>query len=139
MCQLRDTGIKDLPSQTLNLKPPTYRRTIRIDHVIITPADKHFFKAVLVFFEHFSHFVQVYPVRDSSSACVLEVHIKHHSTFDLFDELASDPGSALLDKAVADLNPIFGVNQSDTNQMELRVPSAAYPSPSNLRFRRTPT
>ena len=111
MCQkMRDTGIKGLPSQNLTLKPPTYRRTIGIDHVTVTPADKHGYKAALVLTEHFSHFVQVYPVRDYSSACVLEVLIKHYSMFGLFDELASDPGSALLDKAVADLNLIFGVN-----------------------------
>ena len=111
MCQkMRDTGIKGLPSQTLTLKPPTYRRTIGIDHVTITPADRRGFKAALVLTEHFAHFVQVYPVRDYSSDCVLEVLIKHYSTFGLFDELASDPGSALLDKAVSDLNTIFGVN-----------------------------
>jgi hypothetical protein len=110
MCQkMRDTGIKGLPSQTLSLKPPTYRRTIGMDHVTITPADKHGFKAALVLTEHFSHFVQVYPVRDYSSNCVLEVLIKHYSTFGLFDEIASDPGSALLDQAVAELNKIFGV------------------------------
>ena len=111
MCQkMRDTGIRGLPSRTLSLKPPTYRRTIGIDHVSITPADKHGFKAALVLTEHFAHFVQVYPVRDYSADCVLEVLIKHYSTFGLFDELASDPGSALLDKAVLELNKIFGVN-----------------------------
>ena len=111
MCQkMRDTGIKGLPSQTLSLKPPTYRRTIGMDHVSITPADKHGFKAALVLTEHFSHFVSVYPVRDMSSDCVLEVLIKHYSMFGLFDEIASDPGSALLDQSVSELNKIFGVN-----------------------------
>ena len=59
--------------------------------------------------EHFSNFVSVYPVRDLSADCVLEALIKHYSTFGLFDEIASDPGSALLDQSVSELNKIFGV------------------------------
>jgi hypothetical protein len=63
LCQkMRDTGIRGLPSETSTLKPATYRRAIGLDHVAVTPVDKNGNSCAIVITEHYSHFVQVYPV-----------------------------------------------------------------------------
>ena len=110
LCQkMRDTGITGLPSRTLTLKPLTYRRTIGIDHVSVTPIDKNGNGCAIVLTEHFAHFVQIYPVSDYTADTVLVTLIKHYTTFGLFDEIASDPGSAFMSKVVAELNGMFGI------------------------------
>ena len=110
MCQkMRDTGIEGLPSTTRTLKPSTYRRAVGIDHVSVTPTDRNGNCCAVVITEHFSHFVQVYPARDYSADSVVSILIKHYTTFGLFDELVSDPGSAFMSKTVATLNELFNV------------------------------
>ena len=65
MCQkTRQTGISGLPSQTLSLKPSSYRRTVGVDHVTVTPADKNGYECVILVVEHFSHFPVAYPAKD---------------------------------------------------------------------------
>ena len=97
MCQKqRDTGIKALPARTLTLKPLTYRKRIGIDHLAITPPDKHGNKCVIMVVEHFSHFPQAYPAKDYTADSVARVLFKHFCTFGVFDEVISDPGTALL-------------------------------------------
>ena len=111
MCnKMRNTGVKGLNEMTLSLKPETYRRRIGIDHVAITPPDKHGYKCAIVVVEHFSHFAQVYPAKDYSEETVCGVLIRHYATFGLFDEIVSDPGSSFLGAVVAKLNRIFGVS-----------------------------
>ena len=53
LCQkMRDTGIKGLPEQILTLKPPTYRRTVGVDHVTVTPADQNGNVCAIMVVEH---------------------------------------------------------------------------------------
>lgn len=110
LCQkMRDTGIVGLPSETLSLKPPTYRRSIGIDHVAVTPQDKYGNCAAIVLVEHFAHFVQVYPVKSYDANTVVQTLIKHYSTFGIFDELVHDPGSAFMSDVCTKLNEMFGI------------------------------
>ena len=110
VCQkMRDVGIRGLQPMTKSLKPGEYRARIGIDHLSITPPDKHGNKAAIVVVEHFSHFVSIYPCSSYDEDTVVTALIKHYSTFGLFDEIASDPGSAFMSNAVARINEIFGV------------------------------
>ena len=110
MCQkMRNTGIEGLPSTTRTLKSLSYRRTLGIDCVTVTPEDKHGNSSAVLVTEHFSHFTQVYPVPDASADSIVRVLVKHYSTFGLFDELASDPGSNLMADVVSKLNDMFGI------------------------------
>ena len=103
-CQkMRDTGIKGLPEQILTLKPPTYRRTIGIDHVSVTPADKNGNICAIMIVEHWSHFPQAYPAKSYDEETVARTLFKHFCTFGAFDEVASDPGSAFMSKVMAQL------------------------------------
>lgn len=110
MCQkTRDTGVKGLPEQYLTLKPTHYRRAVGIDHLTITPADHNGNTCVILIVEHFAHFPQAYPAKDYTADTVVIALFKHYCTFGVFDQLVSDPGSALLAEAVTKLNELLGV------------------------------
>ena len=109
MCQkTRDTGIKGLPSATLSLKPQQYRRTVGVDHVTVTAPDKDGNKCVILVVEHFSHFPVAYPAKDYEAETVARTLFKHICTYGLFDQLASDPGSAFMADVVQSLNKWLG-------------------------------
>jgi hypothetical protein len=111
LCQkLRNTGIKGLPERILSLKPDTYRRTIGIDHVTVAP-DRHGNVCVILLVEHFSHFPQAYAVSTYNAETVAKVLFRHYCTFGIFDQLASDPGSAFMSDVVKNLNSWIGVHQ----------------------------
>jgi hypothetical protein len=110
MCQKqRATGIEGLPSVVLHLKPDTYRRTVGVDHVAVTPADSAGNQCAIMVVEHFSHFPQAYAAADYSAETLAKALFKHFCTFGVFDELASDPGSAMMSEAVARLNGWLGI------------------------------
>jgi hypothetical protein len=110
ICQkMRDTGVKGLPEQILSLKPETYRRTVGIDHVTVTPADAYGNTCVVLIVEHFSHFPQAYAAKDYSAETAAKTLFRHFMTFGAFDELASDPGSAFMSDVVTQLNQWLGV------------------------------
>ena len=105
MCQKqRNTGIKPLRSRTLSLKPPTYRRTVGIDHVAVTPTDKHGNNCAIMIVEHFSHFPFVYAAKDYTAETVAIALFKHYCHHGTFEQLASDPGSAFMSEVVQHLN-----------------------------------
>jgi hypothetical protein len=111
MCQkTRDTGVRGLPEQKLTLKPTTYRRCVGIDHVTVTPADEHGNTCVILIVEHFSHFPQAYAVKDYTAETVALTLFKHFCTFGVFDELASDPGSAFMSEVLKQLLLWLGVS-----------------------------
>ena len=88
LCQkMRNTGINGIPAQHLSLKPSTYRRTVGIDHVTITPVDKHGNCCAILVVEHFSHFPYVYPAKDYSAETVARVLFKHYTTTGVFDRI----------------------------------------------------
>ena len=98
MCQkTRDTGVTGLASRTLSLKPSTYRRTVGVNHVIVTPTDKHGNNCAIMVVEHFSHFPFVYAAKDYTAetvATVLFKHYCHHGTFDQLAQLSCPMSSS---------------------------------------------
>jgi hypothetical protein len=110
ICQkMRDTGVKGLPEQVLCLKPETYRRTVGVDHVTVTPADGYGNTCVVLIVEHFSHFPQAYAAKEYSADIAARTLFKHFMTFGVFDELASDPWSSFMSEVVSQLNQWLGV------------------------------
>ena len=108
-CQkTRQTGIHGLPEQTLSLKPPHYRRTVGVDHVTVTPVDKHGNGCVILVVEHFSHFAVAYPAPGYTADAVAKALFRHYCTYGTFEQLASDPGSAFTGQVMAQLNAWLG-------------------------------
>ena len=109
VCQkMRDVGIRPLPEQTLTLKKGSYRKTIGIDHLAVKE-DKNGNSVVIMIVEHYSHFPQVYPAKGYTAEEVARVLFKHISTHGIFEELASDPGSAFCSDVVKKLNEWLGI------------------------------
>jgi hypothetical protein len=110
LCQkMRDTGVEGLPAQTLSLKPECYRRRVGVDHVTVTPADKYGNTCVILVVEHYSHFPHAHAAKDYSAETVAIALFKHFCTFGVFDEIASDPGSAFMSDVVKELNRWLGI------------------------------
>ena len=110
LCQkTRQTGIKGLAPQTLSLKPDTYRRTIGVDHVSVSPTDKHGNNCIILLVEHFSHYPYLYPSNNYTAETVAITLFKHYLNGGLFDQIASDPGSAFMADVVRQLNNWFGI------------------------------
>jgi hypothetical protein len=111
MCQkTRDVGIEGLRESILTLKPDTYRRRIGVDHVTVTPADEAGNTVIILLVEHWSHFPQAYAAKDYTAETVAATLFEHTCTFGLFDELASDPGSAFMSEVVGYLLKWLGIN-----------------------------
>ena len=109
VCQkTRDVGIRSLPEETLSLKPPTYRRTVGVDHLTVGE-DKYGFNCVLMIVEHYSHLPVAYAATGYSADEVAKILFKHFVTYGLFDEIASDPGSAFMSEVVSQLNKWLGI------------------------------
>ncbi len=110
MCQkTRDTGIRGLKSQTLNLKPDTYRRSIGIDHVTVTPMDKNGNTCAITIVEHFSHFPQIYAAPTYDVIPLATAIFKHACTFGMFEQVSTDPGSTMMAEAIVQVNKWLGV------------------------------
>ena len=105
MCQkTRQTGIVGLKPQTLSLKPPSYRRTVGIDHVTVTPEDIQGNKCAILIVEHFSHFGVAYAAKDYSAETAAKALFKHYCYHVTYDQIASDPGSAFMSEVFQQLN-----------------------------------
>ena len=105
LCQkTRRTGILGLAPKTLSLKPDSYRRTVGIDHVAITPEDKYGNKCAILVVEHFSHYGVAYPAKDYTAESVAKALFKHYCSHGTYDQIASDPGSAFMSEVVQQLN-----------------------------------
>lgn len=111
ICQkCRDVGIRPLAAQALSLKPPSYRRTVGVDIVTVTPPDRYGNGCLILIVEHFSHFPQAYPSKDYTAKSVARALFKHFTTFGVFDEVASDPGSAFMAEVVQQLIVWLGMS-----------------------------
>ena len=109
MCQkTRETGMGRLKGVTLSLKPDRYRRTIGMDHFTISPATSDGYIGCLLLVEHFSHFPVAYPIKSYDAETVAKILFKHFCTYGMFDQLASDPGSAFTSKVVEHLSKYLG-------------------------------
>jgi len=109
LCQkTRRTGITGLPARTLSLKPESYRKTVGIDHVTVTPEDKHGNKCAIMIVEHFSHYPFVYAAKDYTAETAAGALFKHYCHQGTFEQLASDPGSAFMSEIFEQLNTWLG-------------------------------
>ena len=59
--------------------------------------------------EHFSHFPSVYPAKDYTAETVAITLFKRYCHHGNFDQLASDPGYAIMSEAVRQVNEWLGI------------------------------
>jgi len=109
-CQKFRLGLRDqLTPLARVLKPAHHRKTVGIDTLTITPESEDGYKAIVTLVNHFTHNVFLYPVRAYDSDGIADAIMAYISNYGLFDELASDPGSDLMSKALKEVNKWLGL------------------------------
>lgn len=92
-----------------HLKPDHHRRRVGVDRVTITPADENGNDNAVVVVDHFSKHAQVYAATDYTAQTLATALFQYYTTFGVFHELYSDPGSDMLSDVVKQLNAWLGV------------------------------
>jgi hypothetical protein len=92
------------------IKPMHHRAAVGIDNVSLTPTDKNGNNGATVIYNLFTKLVGVYPYPTISSKHLVNSCIKYISSYGLFDEIHSDPGSDLTSNDVKDLVKLIGGN-----------------------------
>jgi hypothetical protein len=97
-----------LPSENLNLKPPTVRSRIGFDVLTITPKDKNGNSYLQVCTEHFTKFTSLYASADKSAESAARAMFSHYVTYGQFDQVITDPGSDYMSGTIVLLNQFLG-------------------------------
>ena len=84
-----------------HIKPPR----VGVDQLTVTPTDKQGNNGLIVVVEHFTKHVAVYPTKDQSASALFQ----YFTTFGIFEEVLSDPGSDLMSETIVQLNKWLGI------------------------------
>ena len=110
ICQKFRLGLKDgLTPISRVLKTFHHRHTVEVDTLTITPVSEDGYKAIVTLVNHYTHYVHLYPVKAHDATWLANALMSYVENVGLFDELASDPGSDMMSKAVAELNSWLGL------------------------------
>ena len=91
-----------------HLKPAYQRATIGIDDLTITPADQFGNTHLIVIVVHFTKLAWGHPCKECDADAVCAAMLIFFSLYGSFDTVMSDPGSAIMAKAVELLNKYLG-------------------------------
>jgi len=110
ICQKDRIGMTDylLPA-IKHLKPPHWRSRIGVDQVTITPKDKNGNCVCVVIVDHFTKHTGIYPFPEYTAETVATALFQYFCAYGVFDEIISDPGSAIMADVVTQLNAWLGV------------------------------
>ena len=110
LCQKDRLGMMDfLEPVVRHIKPPHQRSRVGVDRLTVTPADKQGNNTLIVVVEHFSKHVGAYPAPDYSAMSLATALFQYFTTFGVFEEIWSDPGSDMMSQVVLQLNTWLGI------------------------------
>ena len=110
VCQKDRLGMTDgLEPVVRHIKPPHQRSRVGVDRLTVTPADKSGNTTLIVIVEHFTKHVAVYPAKDYTAQSLAIALFQYFTTFGVFEEVWSDPGSDLMSDMVQQLNKWLGI------------------------------
>lgn len=113
VCQKNRRGMLKLDTLepvVKHLKPPHRRSRVGIDTFHCTPHDKQGNVCLHVIVNHFTNHVALYPSVDHTAVGVARALFQFFTTYGLYDEIASDPGSNLTADVTEELIRLFGTN-----------------------------
>jgi len=96
-----------------SLLPEHQRSMLGVDIVKVAP-DKHGNQYCIVPVNLLTKHCEIYPVKDKSALTLANAIFDYVTTYGLFDELRSDPGSDLTSEVVAQLNKWIGIRHTFT-------------------------
>jgi len=110
VCQKDRLGMTDGLKQVVrHIKPPHQRSRVGVDRLTVTPADKQGNTTLIVVVEHFTKHVAVYPSKDYTAQTLAIALFQYFTTFGVFEEVWSDPGSDLMSEMIQQLNQWLGI------------------------------
>jgi hypothetical protein len=92
-----------------HIKPAHQRSRVGVDRLTVTPADKQGNNTLIVVVEHFTKHVAAYPALDYSAMSLATALFQYFTTFGVFEEIWSDPGSDMMSDTVSQLNNWLGI------------------------------
>lgn len=110
ICQKDRLGMVDtLEPIYRTLKPSTKRKRVGADGLTITPKDKNGNSYATIVVVEATKLVGIYPSVDKSALSTALALFQFFSTYGVFEELVTDPGSDLTSEVVAHLTGWFGI------------------------------
>jgi hypothetical protein len=91
------------------LKTESKRKRVGVDGLRITPADKNGNSYATVIVVEATKLVDIYPASEPTALNTALALFQFFSTYGVYEELISDPGSDLTSEVVAHLNAWFGI------------------------------
>ena len=110
ICQKDRLGMTDnLQPVVRHIKPPHQRSRVGVDRLTVTPTDKNGNSTLIVVVEHFTKHVAVYPAKEYTAQSLAIALFQYFTTFGVFEEVWSDPGSDMMAEMVRQLNTWLGI------------------------------
>jgi len=110
VCQKDRLGMMDYLEPVIrHIKPAHQRSRVGVDRLTVTPADKQGNNTLIVVVEHFTKHVAAYPALDYSAMSLATALFQYFTTFGVFEEIWSDPGSDMMSDTVSQLNNWLGI------------------------------
>lgn len=91
------------------LKTVDKRKMVGVDTLTVTPADKWGNQYIIVVVVHATKLVALYPTVNKGAIDTATALFKFFSTYGVYENLISDPGSDLMSEVVAQLTAWFGI------------------------------
>ena len=95
-----------------NLRAPHHRSRVGKDRVTITPADEIGSTKCFVVVDLFTKYTALYPAKDYTALTAAEALFSYSSTFDIYDDIITDPGADFMSAVIAQINEWLGVHQT---------------------------
>jgi hypothetical protein len=109
-CQKMRIGMTDnIQAVPRNLKVTSFHSRVGVDHLTVTPPDVEGHCCLIVVVVIFSRFVKSYAAKDYSADTLALSLFQFYCTYGTFDEIISDPGSAMLADSVSILHSRLGI------------------------------
>ena len=89
---------------TKHLKVDYPRKRLGYDILTVTPESADGYKYLDVMVDLFSHHVQIYPRKSHDAISLAQNMFIYYTTWGIYDEIITDPGSDILSDAVTTLN-----------------------------------
>jgi len=110
ICQKDRLGMTDhLQPVVRHIKPPHQRSRVGVDRLTVTPADKQGNTTLIVVVEHYTKHVAVYPAKEYTAQSLALALFQYFTTFGVFEEVWTDPGSDMMSDMVQQLNQWLGI------------------------------
>ena len=92
-----------------HIRAPSWRARVGVDNLKVTSSDERGNERLIVVVDQFSRYLWGMPAKTYEAKTIALALFLYFTTFGIFDELSSDPGSDLMSDTVKQLNDYLGI------------------------------